>query len=425
MVAKLQKGSIYYTMKFLKKQDLEVCNLPENPGVYFFRDDSGEILYIGKATSLSDRVKSYFSSDLVETRGLKLVNMVLAAKTVTYSETASVLEALLLESVLIKKHQPPFNSKEKDDKSFYSVVITKEAFPRVLMVRSRDFEKKFKKGEVRSIFGPFTSSQQLKDALKIIRAIFPFRDTCEVGDIFAKPCFNAQLGLCPGVCCGRVTSLDYKKTIKNIESFFAGEKESVKRTLTKDMEAVAKRQEFEKAAKLRNALFAIDHIKDTSLIKDDMVNSYKDKSYRIEAFDIAHLSGTNRVGVMTVIEGGEKDKSSYRKFLLEEGVNDDYGGLAILLKRRFAHVEWRSPDLVVVDGGEVHRALAESLLSKSGILVPVVSVVKDKSHKAKDILGNKVHVNNHKKDILLANLEAHRFAITFHKQKRSKALLPH
>ncbi len=412
-------------MIFVKKQELEACNLPEHPGVYFFRDETGEILYIGKATSLLDRVRSYFSPDLVATRGLKLVNMVLAASTVTYTETASVLEALLLESVLIKKYQPPFNSKEKDDKSFYSVVITKEAFPKVLMVRSRDFEKKFKKGEVRSIFGPFTSSEQLKSALKIIRGIFPLRDTCEVGTIVDKPCFNAQLGLCPGVCCGRVESSEYKKTIKNIESFFSGEKESIKRTLTKDMESSAKRQDFEKAAKLRNALFAIDHIKDTSLIKDDLVNSYKNKSFRIEAFDIAHLSGTNRVGVMTVIEGGEKDKSSYRKFLLEEGVNDDYGGLTVLLKRRFGHAEWRSPDLVVVDGGEVHRSLAESLLVQAGVLVPVVSVVKDKSHKPKDILGNKVHVNNHKKDILLANAEAHRFAITFHKQKRSKALLPH
>jgi excinuclease ABC subunit C len=125
---------------------------------------------------------------------------------------------------------------------------------------------------------------------------------------------------------------------------------------------------------------------------------------------------------MTVIEGGEKDKSSYRKFILEEGINDDYGGLITLLKRRFAHAEWRTPDLIVVDGGEAHRSIAEKLLVELSILVPVVSVVKDKAHKPKDILGNKVHVDSHKKDILLANAEAHRFAITFHKEKRSKAL---
>ncbi len=406
----------------MKRQDLDACGLPEQPGVYFFRDEEGSILYIGKATSLVDRVRSYFSDDLIETRGLKLVNMVLAAKTVTYEKTDSVLEALLLESVLIKKHQPVFNSKEKDNKSFYSVVITKEDFPRVLMVRSRDLEKSFSKKEVRSVHGPFTSSSSLKDALKIMRKIFPYRDTCVLGDMSAKPCFNAQIRLCPGMCHGQITSIEYKKTIKNIESFFGGEKESIKRTLQKDMDAAAKRHEFEKAASLRNSLFAIDHIKDTSLIKDELVNRYKGERFRIEAFDIAHLSGTSRVGVMTVIEGGEKDKTSYRKFLLEEGVNDDYGGLRLILKRRFTHDEWRLPSLIVVDGGEVHRTLAEKIVTELGMLIPVVSVVKDKHHKPKDILGNKVHVHNHKKDILLANNEAHRFAITFHKDKRNKAL---
>jgi excinuclease ABC subunit C len=409
-------------MSFVKKQDLASCGLPDTPGVYYFRDEDGSILYIGKATSLSDRVKTYFNPDLVETRGLKLVNMVIAAKTVTYEETGSVLEALLRESLLIKKHQPIFNSKEKDNKSFYSVITTKEDFPRVLMVRSRDLEKKFTKSSVKSVYGPFTSSAQLKEALKIVRKIFPYRDTCEVGDTEAKPCFNAQIGLCPGSCYGQISSTDYKKTIKNIESFFAGEKETIKRSLLKDMEIYAKRQEFEKAALIRGALFSLDHIKDTSLIKDDLVNEYKDKRFRLEAFDIAHISGSSRVGVMTVIEGGEKDKSSYRKFILEDGINDDYGGLKVLLKRRYAHTEWRMPDLIVVDGGEVHRALAEKVVASLSLLIPVVSVVKDKSHKAKDILGNKVHVNNHKKDILLGNAEAHRFAITFHKEKRSKAL---
>lgn len=406
----------------MKRQDLEKCGLPETPGVYFFRDDEGNILYIGKATSLKDRVKSYFALDLIETRGLKVVNMVLASKIVTFEETGSVLEALLRESVLIKKHQPIFNTKEKDDKSFYSVILTKEDFPRILMIRSRDFEKKWSKGMVRNIYGPFSSSSSLKYALKIIRKIFPFRDSCVIGDTSSKPCFNAQIGLCPGCCCGQITSTQYKKTIKNIESFFEGQKESVKKTLQKDMNNAAKRQEFELAGKIRNSLFALDHIKDTHLIKDDIVTKYKDKSFRIEAFDIAHISGTSRVGVMTVIENGEKDKSSYRKFLLKEKVNDDYKGLEEILKRRFTHREWKFPDVIVVDGGEAHLALAERVLSLLAIPVAIVAVVKDKSHKPKDILGSKEHVYNHKKDILLANNEAHRFAITFHKDKRNKAL---
>ncbi len=145
----------------MKKQDLEKCGLPDAPGVYFFRDGEGNILYIGKATFLKDRVRSYFNPDLMDTRGLRLVTMITLASTVTYQETGSVLEALLLESKLIKEHDPVYNVKEKDDKSFTCVVITKEKFPRILTMRIRDYEKKFAKKDVAYVYGPFASLPQL------------------------------------------------------------------------------------------------------------------------------------------------------------------------------------------------------------------------------------------------------------------------
>ena len=125
----------------MKKQDLTSLKLPDTPGVYFFVDKQGDILYIGKATSLKDRVRSYFNPDLIKQRGLRLVTMVTLADTVIFQETNSVLEAVLLESKLIKKHSPIYNFKEKDNKSFVCVVITKEKFPRVLLMRVREFEK--------------------------------------------------------------------------------------------------------------------------------------------------------------------------------------------------------------------------------------------------------------------------------------------
>lgn len=182
----------------MKKQYLSTVKLPDSPGVYFFRDNSGAVLYIGKATSLKDRVRSYFNPDLMETRGLRLVSMVTIADSVTYQETGSVLEALLLESKLIKEHRPMYNAKEKDDKSFTCVVITKEAFPKVLSMRIRDFEKRFSSKDALAVYGPFASLTQLREALKIIRKLFPYRDRCEIGQ--SKPCFNAQIHLCPGVC---------------------------------------------------------------------------------------------------------------------------------------------------------------------------------------------------------------------------------
>jgi excinuclease ABC subunit C len=344
--------------------------------------------------------------------------MVTIAKTVTYQETGSVLEALLLESKFIKEHTPIYNAKEKDDKSFTCVVITKEAFPRVLSMRIRDYEKKFTSKDALAVYGPFASLTQLREAMKIIRKLFPYRDRCELGQ--SKPCFNAQIHLCPGVCVGAISEEEYKKNITNIRKLFGGKKTEIKKSLEKDMAEYAKKQLFEKAGKVRNTLFALDHIKDISLIKEDDIVSFKDIDFRIEGYDAAHISGTSRVGVMVVLEGKEKAKDEYRKFKLEEKVNDDYEGLRQILKRRFTHKEWRFPDLIVIDGGTAHKQTAEKVLAELGLLIPCVSVVKDERHKPKDILGDKVHVDYHKKEILLANAEAHRFAIGYHKTLRDK-----
>ena len=402
----------------MKRQDLEKVGLPDCPGVYFFRDTDGTILYIGKATSLRDRVRSYFNPDLMKSRGLRLVSMVTAADTVTFQSTGSVLEALLLESKLIKEHQPVYNAREKDNKSFACVVITKEAFPRVLVMRIREFEKRFTKKDVSEVYGPFASVSQLREALKIIRRMFPYHDTCEPNQ--GKPCFNAQLKLCPGVCTGEITEQEYKRHIANIKKLFEGKKTEIKKDLEKQMKEYAKKQEFEKAAQARNTLFALDHIKDINLIQDEEILSFKDAAFRIEGYDVAHISGSDRVGVMTVMEGREKMKDGYRRFKLPEKTNDDYEGLREIMLRRFNHKEWRFPDLIVIDGGVGHKQTAEKVLAHLGLLIPVVSVVKDDRHKPKDILGRADLVDNHKKEILLVNAEAHRFAIGYHKHLRNK-----
>lgn len=402
----------------MKKQDLTKCGLPDAPGVYFFRDATGAILYIGKATSLRDRVRSYWNPDLVETRGLRLVTMRTIAETVTFQETGSVLEALLLESKYIKEHNPPYNAKEKDNKSFACVVITKEVFPKVLIVRIRDFEKKFIKKDVLAVYGPFSSMSQLRDAMKIVRKLFPYRDKCDVGQ--GKPCFYAQIKLCPGVCSGTITQIEYKRHIENIRKLFSGKRTEIIASLEKGMKVYSKALLFEKAASVRNTLYALDHIKDINLIQEDALLSFKETDFRIEAYDVAHISGTSRVGVMVVIEGRDKEKDEYRKFKLVEKINDDYDGIRRVLSRRFSHKEWRFPDLIVIDGGIAHKQTAERVLADLKISIPCVSVVKDKRHNAKDILGDKVHVDYHKKEILLANAEAHRFAIDYHKTLRNK-----
>ncbi len=404
----------------------KIKNLPDTPGVYFFKDAPGKILYIGKATSLRSRVRSYFSADIVNTRGPLIAAMLEAAKKVDFIQTDSVLEALLLEAELIKKHKPKHNTDLKDDKSFNFVVITKEDFPRVLLVRERNLlgglTSKYK-----SIFGPFPNGGMLREAMKLVRKIFPFRDKCV--QVKGKPCFNAQIGLCPGVCFGAVTKAEYAKTIRNISLFFKGRKKDLVKKLENEMKDLAKKEKFEKAAEIKKTLFALSHIRDVSLLKNDMRQNFAyakfcGRQFRIECYDVAHISGVFTVGAMTVVEDGEAKKSEYRKFKIKEakgirGVNDT-AHLREVLERRLGHAEWRLPKLIAVDGGVAQKNTAESALEKYGIKIPVLGVVKDERHRPKEIIGDQSLARKYEKEILLGNSEAHRFAITYHKKLRGK-----
>lgn len=400
-------------------EDYKKIHLPETPGVYFFRDEKGAVLYIGKATSLKDRVRSYFAKDLHKTRGLKIVSMVLNASTVTHEVTHSVLEAILKEVELIKKYKPVFNTKEKDDKSYNSIIITKEKFPRVLTVRSRNVLEEMKK-DILYTFGPFSSSQALKDTLKIIRKVFPFRDKCELN--VGKPCFNAQIGLCPGVCNGQISETEYKKTIANLVKFFKGKREDLIKDLKRQMNDEAKKMNFEKAQEIKKTLFSLTHIKDSSLIKYTKSTEKDTSSLRMEGYDVAHISGTNRVGVMVVIENGEANKNEYRKFKLPENINDDYAALREILTRRFKHEEWTVPDLIVIDGGAGQFNVAKEVLSTYSLKIPIVCVVKNDKHTFSHALGDMELFAKNKNEILLTNSESHRFAVSYHTKLRNKNL---
>ena len=409
----------------MKLQDLTKAQLPDTPGVYFFRDTDEKILYIGKATSMRDRVKSYFAKDLIATRGPMIVDMVFKADHMTYEPTDSVIEALILEASLIKKHLPYYNTKEKDDKSWNYVCITDESLPKVLIERGKgiDFTTKMTSKGVRIAdwYGPFTSGTQLKEALKIVRKIFPFIDASSIKRDNYQ--FYRQLGLTPDVS-DEHAQQSYKRNITNLKNFFSGKKQVVLKDLEKEMKLAARAELFEEASRLRNQIFALGHINDVALIKGDVVARKAKAGFRIEAYDVAHLSGKNMVGVMTVIEDGEIAKKEYRTFNIRgfDKANDT-GALEEVLARRMRHTEWGMPDLVVTDGGEAQMAVARRILDRYQLKIALVSVVKDDRHKPKDILGDVDMARTYKKEILLANSEAHRFAITTHKNQRGKDFL--
>lgn len=393
--------------------------LPSHPGVYIFRGKKREVLYIGKATLLNTRVASYFRKDLMLTRGPIIVGMIEAAKSVDFTETDSVLEALILEAHLIKKYQPPYNTKEKSNKSFNYVVITKEDFPRVTTMRARNLEAG-PPYDIKYFFGPFPQGSVLREALSLVRKIFPFKDKCKPGS--GSLCFNAQIGLCPGVCADAISRTEYAKTIQRIKLFFEGKKPTLLSGLERDMKHAAKELKFEEASRLKRTIFALNHIHDVALLKQDinLGRTALPETFRIEAYDVAHISGTNTVGVMVVLEDNEAKKSDYRKFKIRTSTNDDNASLHEILSRRFEHTEWTMPKLIVVDGGKAQVNTAKNALSEWGIRIPIVGVVKDEHHRAREIIGDDTVRTTHERAILLANSEAHRFAIAYHRTIRDK-----
>ena len=337
----------------MQRIDLAQFELPEEPGIYRFQKGR-KILYIGKATSLRDRVRSYFNTGLTESRSTAIAGMVGEADTITWEETDSVLEALILEANAIKKHEPFYNSLEKDNKSFNYLVITKEKYPMVTVVRGRELFTNWKTRPIKYLFGPFTQGSALREAMKLVRHIFPYRDT-KCTPESGKPCFNRQIGLCPGVCTGEMNKKEYATTIKHIVLLFSGKKRVLLKQLERDMKLYAKLEKFEKAETSRRQVGALTHIRDISLIKDEsrfatggVIRSKGGN--RIEAYDIAHTSGTETVGVMVTVEDSEPLKSAYRKFKVRGYTNNDPGALAEILSRRLLHPEWQYPRIIVVDG---------------------------------------------------------------------------
>jgi excinuclease ABC subunit C len=401
-------------------------NLPDTPGVYLMRDAKGALLYVGKAANLKRRVSSYFLRPH-DTRIERLVSKI--AK-IDFEKAGSAIEALIREAELIKEHEPPFNIREKDDKSFLYVEITKEPFPRIILARGKDIAKENYK--VRDRFGPFTSAHSLKDAMKIIRRIFPWNShTADEVGICARACFNYEIGLCPGTCIGAITRPEYLKTVRNISLFFEGKKERVVKILSKDMAAAAKKMDFEKAEVIKRQIFALKHIQDIAFISEDKIAGESDnQKLRIEGYDISNISGVSAVGSMVVFVDGEPDKNEYRKFKIKTVTGpNDFAMLQEVLSRRFARsVEppagepnWPLPDVILIDGGKGQVSAAKAILDGYNLKIPIVGLAKGPERKRNDLIGlipKGLAVDT--KTLIKVRDEAHRFAISYHKNLRGR-----
>ncbi len=366
-----------------------------------------KVFYVGKAGSIVRRIKSYFNSS--ETKIVKLINEI---DKISYIKTETVIEALILEAKLIKDLKPPYNVKDKDDKSFLYLAITKDEFPRVLLVRGKDINKT----EYKKIFGPFVYSTSIYQALRIIRRIFPF-SIHHPKKKFKKACFDYQIGLCPGTCINKANKKEYLRNIKNIEKFFAGKKKSIIKSLEKQMNVLSKKFCFEEAKKIKQQINALHHIQDTSLIssKDNFTHQEKE---RWEGYDISNISGFFAAGSMVVFENGKPKKQEYRKFKIRTvQQSNDTAMLKEVMRRRLQN-SWTLPSLILVDGGKGQVNAVKSVLNDFGLKINVLGVAKGAKRKKDEFIGD-IPKNADKQSLLHLRDEAHRFAIKYHKKLRA------
>ncbi len=422
-------------------KDVKIKNgkLPDEPGVYLMKDAAGEVIYVGKATSLKRRVTSYFQGDRTDDRGERIAQMVSGIRTIDYITKPTVIEALILEANLIKYYFPPYNVKDKDNKSFLYLVITKEDFPKPLLVRGTeigdDASKKYK-----AVFGPYTSPRSLRAALDLIRRAIPW-STCESPKADAKreprACFYYHLHQCPGVCIGAVSKKDYGKIIRDLIKFFEGKKDNLLKQYKKEMAAASKAKRFEDAVELRDKIYFLEHIQDVAILKreDNDVDKIREGEApvnlygRIEGYDISNISGTSSVASMVVFEDGAPAKAEYRKFRIKTVVgSNDVASMRETLMRRFRN-PWRKPDLLLIDGGAPQVNAAIQVVRHFGLGIPVVGLAKGPDRKKDKLVcdNNNLEIckicERHKDLLVKVRDEAHRFAITYHRKlRRSSAL---
>ncbi|MEK9184038.1 MAG: GIY-YIG nuclease family protein [Patescibacteria group bacterium] len=376
--------------------------LPNKPGVYIFLDKDKGVLYVGRAVSVRNRVLSYFRDDLETSKK----EMVESAAIIKHYITDTVLESVVLEANLIKKHWPKYNVKDKDDRSFSYIIVDKGDYPRPIVIRGTTL-KNFPADNF-LIFGPYQSSKIARDILRVIRRIFPY-SVCK--PFSNKPCFHYQIRLCPGLCVGKISKTDYKKNIRNIVLFLRGEKKRLLKKLIK-----------ENPDKIKS----LAHVQDTVLITRE--NILSQGFNRVEGYDISHFAGKETYGAMVVFTGGEKNTDEYRLFKIKSApAGNDLEALKEVVQRRFKHKEWPAPDIILIDGGRPQVVYIGRFLRSINVNIPIIGVSKLRG----DALVFGAGAGHPFKDLALAskNLllaardEAHRFSRTAHRRARGKKSL--
>ena len=380
--------------------------------MYIYKDGHGNIIYVGKAKNLRNRVHQYFQPPV--RLGPKTAALVAQIKTIEYIEVFCEIEALLLEGKLIKKFKPKYNIAAKDDKSPYYIHVTNGKYPKpVVNHQSSD-----------SLAGPFLNGYIARNILRQFRRVAPY---C-TSPTPQKPCFYTHLGLCDP------DPIRYKQNISKLKKLLAGRFESVSRDIKSQMVKAAKEQNFEQAGVLRDKLKNLEYLLQTPVSADEFIvnpNLADDKRrealehlsmlgknlHRIEMFDIANLSGTFATGAMTVAIDGQVKSSEYRHFTIKYSSSaNDVEMMREMLNRRLAKSDWPKPDLIVLDGGKPQLSVVSDQLT-----IPVFALAKQE-----EIIfarnGEQIKLERNNPGLQLLQLlrdEAHRFSRRLHHKHRN------
>ena len=418
--------------------------IPDLPGAYLLKDKEDKILYIGKAISLKRRIRSYFYPQ----RGFspRMAALVSKIADVKFCVTGSEIEALILESNLIKAEQPPYNVALKDDKNYPFLKLTlKDDFPGLYLTR------KFEADGSR-YYGRYNAVKILKRGISFLKPIFGVRTCRRLPDSL---CLDYHLGNCLAPCAGKISRDEYRKKVDELVLFLNGEKEELIKRLSSEMKEISRLRRYEEAARIRDRILALTHTVEKKrglsgqLEELGLMLGLKSAPRIIEAFDISDIMGEEAVGSMVTFSGGLPDKARYKRFKIKEVFGmDDYQMMREVLRRRFGQLlkdREMPPDLVIIDGGKGHLStacdeidrlekkfltgqakLAAGSARRTGLNlkdIPVIAVAKRFEH---------IYLKDRKEPLVLDPVsgalhlimrirdEAHRFALKFHHILRKK-----
>lgn len=364
-----------------KKLEAKLKQLPRSPGVYFHKSKEGEIIYVGKAAILKNRVRQYFQSQ--RDMDIKTRALVAEIEDTDWVETESEIDALFLESEMVKRYMPRFNILLRDDKSQLFIRIDmKSEWPYVCFTRNPADDNA-------EYYGPYYNGYAIKKALRYLRRVFPYYTKAPKASGHAD--LDTHIGLSPRP---GTTSEEYKATLRKLIRYFEGGRKALAREIEKEMRQAAQVQDFETAARLRNRLNDLAELQRKIMFGDrEFLDISKDKALsdlrdvlnlpkipvRIEGYDISHMGGTNVVASMVVFTNGVSDRAEYRKFKTKIEQNNDTANMHETIQRRMSEKNlkaWGRPDVLLIDGGKGQLDAAIKALEEQNVKIPVISIAK-------------------------------------------------